>query len=670
MVRRVVVGIAVVLACGCATGHAIRSGQAAAARGDWDAAVAYYREALGRDPGRLDVKVALERAMRMASSEHLARARTLEEQEQTAGAAAEYRLAADLDPGNTLAMSKALELERQLREEAEQNRPTPRIEQLRQQAQESSGIPRLDPRLRVPVLKFPQASVKDILTHIGDATGINVTFAANMPQLAQSYSIDVQDMPLEQALQQVLSANSLTYKVTGPKTIFVYQDNPADRQKYDDLYVQVFYLSHADPAEMNQLLNQLVQTTTASRPIVTPNKTSNSLTVKATLPVLSAIGDIIRANDKPRAEVMIEVEILEVDRTRMRKMGLDLNQWALGFTLSPEVAPPNTSGTIPPANAPPFNLNTISRGVTAADYYLTSPAAVVQLMESDTNTKVLAKPQLRGREGATLTLNLGDDIPVATTTFQSAGAGGAANLPTTSYTYRRVGVNLTITAPRVTYQDEIILPIQVEKSGLGANIDVAGSSLPTFVDRTATTEMRLRDGESNLLAGLLREDDRRTLTGLPGITSIPILRNLFGNTDATIEQTDIVMIVTPHILRGHELTSDDLKPLYVGTAQSFGASGPPPLIAPGGPPPPELAPPPPAGAAGAPPAGAATPPAGSAMPPAGAAGSAGAATPPVGVTPPPVVNPPAAATPPPGVVPLQAVPSGQAAPPASMPGTI
>ena len=228
---------------------------------------------------------------------------------------------------------------------------------------------------------------------------------------------------------------------------------------------------------------------------------------------------------------------------------------------------------------PPFNANTISRGVSPADFYITSPTALIRLLESNTTTKVLAKPQSRGRDGQQMTLSLGDSIPIPSTTFNSAAAGGIANIPTTAVTYQEVGINLQFT-PRVTYQDEIILDnLVLEKSGLGNFLVVAGQSFPTIVRRRSQGSIRLRDGESNLVAGLIRDDDRKTLRGLPGISSIPILRSLFGSTDDQVDQTDIVMIITPHIVRGHELTPEDLRPQYVGAGQSIG--GPtPPLISP------------------------------------------------------------------------------------------
>jgi general secretion pathway protein D len=580
-------GVALVaaLAAGCATGRAYVNGQNAAKAGDWDAAVAYYREAYNRDRSRVDIRLALERATRIASQNHVARARQLEEQDQLPGAAAEYRLAADLDTSNSLAAAKSVELDRRIRQRIEESRPKSRMEEMREQSRQTSPLPQLavDPRVPLPVLAFTQSSVRDVIGAIAMAVGINVTYdSASSPDqfLGRSISINATGLTLQDALNQVLSSNGLFYKVVDPKTIIVATDNTATRGRLEDQVVQIFYLSHADAQEVatsiTTMTNQI--STLGVRPVVQPNKTANSIMARASIAVMAVIERLIRANDKPRAEVVIDVEILEVDRTRAASYGLNLSNYALGFTFSPEVAPPNTSATFPGAPPPPFNLNTISQGVSMADFYMSVPTSQIRLLESDSSTRILARPQLRGTEGKAVTLNLGDQIPVPTTTFSPVAAGGIATTPTTAFNLRDVGVNVTMT-PKVTYDGEVVIDLSVENSAKGPDVNVAGSALPSFTSRKVTTTLRLRDGESNLLAGLLREEDKKSIQGLPGISKIPVLRALFGGSDKSVSTSDIVMIITPRIVRGHDLTTEDLKPIYVGTAMNFGLTGPPPLIA-------------------------------------------------------------------------------------------
>lgn len=637
-----VLGLGLLVASACATGQAIRAGDAAAKRGEWDTAVARYREAAARNPSKVELQISLRQAMQAATSLHIKRAEALEAADQLPGAEAEYRIAADIDPSNTYALSKANEIERTIRARIDANRPRPSIEILREQAAQQSPIPKLDPRTRVPAMTL-SGSVRDILTTIGQATGIDVTYDRDANTAAGvGYSLSLTDSSIDEALNQILSANQLTYKVVSSKRILIFQDSPTKHQQYDDQYIQTFPLSHADAQEVMQLIQQVFAQGGggANRPIPLVNKTANTIIVKGTDAQLRVLGALIAANDKPRAEVSIDVEILEVDRTVLRQLGLDLSTYALGFQFSPEAAPNNTAaGTIPPGNPPPFSVNTITRGISSTDFYMTVPAAKIKLLEQNSTSKLLARPQVSGREGTPITLTLGDDIPVPQTTVPVQTNAGTFTTPSTSYNYRKVGVNLTITA-KVTYQDEIILdPLTVERSAVGQNIEIAGQSLPTFSDRSATVALRLRDGESKVLAGLVRQDDRRTLSSLPGILHLPFLRALFGSSEQTIDQTDIVMIVTPRIIRGHELTAADLKPIFIGTGQNFGASGPPPLISLDAPPPAAVV-----AGGGNTGAGAANPPTQPGQP------ASGVTTPPAA---PPPLNKPRA----PGVVPIEAVPS-------------
>ena len=318
-----------------------------------------------------------------------------------------------------------------------------------------------------------------------------------------------------------------------------------------------------------------------SPPQIAPHAAANSLTVRASAAVMGIVERVIAANDKPRAEVVIDVEILEVNRERAQRYGLDLSQYAVTTTFSPEAAPAGAAGAggdgTGATGSGVFNLNTVSRGVSPADFYASVPAAVIRLLEQDTHTRLVAQPQLRGQEGEELELNLGQEIPVPSTAFTPLAAGGAAFNPLTSFQYRPVGVILRLT-PRVTFEEEIILELEVENSTVGPPILVAGQSLPTFGPRRVATRLRLRDGESNLLAGLLQQEDRRLLRGVPGLLRLPVLRHLFGSTDAAVQETDIVMLLTPRIVRTQELTQADVSPIHIGTPGRPGVTGPPPTL--------------------------------------------------------------------------------------------
>jgi general secretion pathway protein D len=569
-------------AAGCTAGRAFRRGEEAARNGDWDAAVTHFTRAVQDSPDSPEYKIALERAMQSAAQEHISAARQLEAKDQLDAALLEYRKAIEMDPTNRLAAARSAELERIIRDKIEASRPVPRIETLRQQAARQGPPPLIGLREVLPRLSFNQSSVRDILTTVGSSAGISVTYDQAFQDKA--YSTTLEEVTVEQALQQIMTANQMFYKVLNQKTILVVNDRADKRQQYDDMVVRVFYVSHVGAQELAQMVNTIMRVPQMPVPPVImahPDKTVNTITVRGTTQVVDIIGKIIQSNDKPRAEVVIDVQILEVNRARAKQYGINLNAYAIGLMFSPEVAPPNSSTppTAPPPSPPPFNLNTISQGISTADFYATVPTALIRFLESDNRTKTIAKPQLRGAEGTKLTLNLGDEIPVLQTVFGAAAAGGFASIPQSSYTYRPIGVIMEV-LPRVTYDGEIVLELIVENSTVSGQQLVGGQLAPTFGTRKVTTKLRLREGESNLLAGLLREVDRKNLSGFPGILRLPIVKQFLSDNDQAIEQTDIVMLLTPHIVRTHELTAADLSPIYIGTQTNLGLGGPPPMIAP------------------------------------------------------------------------------------------
>jgi general secretion pathway protein D len=574
--KLLIVSVLAVLAAGCAN-RAFGRGESAARAGDWDAAVEHYRQAVQEHPGRADYQIALERAMLAASTRHLDQARVLEARAQFEDALREYRRASEYDPTNRQIAGKAIEMERRLRDLSEASRPAPTIRQL-QQAARQSPEPLLNPASREPIdVVFNNASLRDILTSLGMSAGINVTFERDYAD--RSYSVQLRGITFEQALNQILAANQLFYKVINERTIMVIPDNAQKRALYEEQVIRTFFISHADATEVAQILNGVIRIPAlAVAPQIVANKTSNTITVRASATIVQIIERVIEQNDNPKAEVVIDVQILEVNRSRAKQFGIDLSQYAIGAAFSPETDPRGTgdnAGTLAPQ---PFNLNTITRGISTADFYLSVPTAVINFLEADSETRLIAKPQLRGAEGQQITLNLGDQIPVPATVFTPIAQGGTNFNPLTSFNYKDVGVNVQMT-PRVTFEGDILLELTLENSTLGRDVNIAGQNLPSFGSRRVQTRLRLRDGESNLLAGLLREEDRRALTGVTGLLRLPVLRNLFGSTTSRIDQTDIVMLLTPRIVRTQELTTNDVSPIFIGSQQSLGLGGPPPLIA-------------------------------------------------------------------------------------------
>ena len=639
------------LAAACAAGRAFGRGEDAARAGDWETAVDHYRRAVEEDPTNAEYRIAYERAMISASQVHLDAARVAEARGQLEDALREYRRASEFDPPNRQLAAKVSELERTMRDQIEAARPRNSVQQLREQARQDGPTLFNLNTVMAPIV-FNQASLRDIFGSISKSTGINITFDSTFQD--RVYTVNLSGVTLEQALNSIVTANQLFYKVQDPKTVLIIPDNAQKRAQYEEQLVQNFYISHVDPLELAQMLNQVIRPIGGQQlaPVISANKTASVINVRATTAMMAIIERMIESNDKPRAEVIVDVQILEVNRGRAKKYGIDLGNYAINAVFSPERDPRGTAaaadGGGATLNAQPFNANTISRGVSTSDFYLAVPSAVVRFLEQDTETKVIAKPQLRGAEGVPLELNLGEDIPVPSTTFTPVAAGGANSQPLTSFNYRSVGVSVKMTS-KVTYEGDIRMELFVESSTLGAGVVIAGQELPSFGSRRVTTVLRLREGESSLLAGLLREDQRKLLTGFPFLLRLPVIKQLFSNNDTSVTQSDIVMLLTPRIVRTHELTPQDVGPIRIGTQANLGLSGPPPLLAqPGAPAPAPVAPP------AAVPVGAAASPAPAQAPPAQPAFAQ--PTPQVQPAQPQVQLPPPAATATPGT----AAPTGPA----------
>jgi len=638
--RAIAAVLLAVAVSGCATSKNYRKGEELAREGDWDTAVAYFTKALQDNPDRPDYKISLERAMLKAAQVHMTAARAFDQKGDTENALLEYRKVLEYEPSASQAITRRGELERQAREQADANRPAAKIEAMRERARRTAEGPILNPTSKAPLsLNFAtNTAIQDILKFIGDVTGINVIIEQGAQSVvSRPTTLNVAGVTLEQGLNLVMTANQLWYKVLNERTILVIQDTAQKRQQYEEQIIRTFYVSNADPQEIYNMINQIVRIQgIAITPVVSVNKTANTITVRGTPNIVNILEKVIQANDRPRAEIIIDVELLEVNRQRAKEFGLNLAQYQIGAIFSPEGRPGTTdTGTGNGGNAAgvggsTFNLNTISQGISTADFYLTVPQAIVKFLASDTRTRVLAKPQLRGAEGSDLELNLGDEIPVPSTVFGGLGAGGVNTVPISSFTYKNVGVNVKM-KPRVTFENEIIIEIEVENSTLGNNINVAGQLLPTFGSRKVKTKMRLREGESNLIAGLVREEDRKVLQGVAGLMRIPILKDILGGTTEEIMSSDIVILITPRIVRTHELTQEHLNPIYIGSQMNLGLSGPTPTIgAEPLPAQPEPAPAAPAPAATAPPG----------MLPGNTSPTSGAVTSTPGVAPAPLPPPP------------------------------
>jgi general secretion pathway protein D len=428
-------------------------------------------------------------------------------------------------------------------------------------------------------LVFRDASSRDVFAAIARLGGIGLVFD---PQFRDApVSLDLRNARLEDALNGVAGATRTFFRVTAPQTVIVVPDTPAKRREYEEEIVRTFYLSNADPKETMDMLRLVLDARRLS--LLTG---TNAIVVKDTPEHIVAASHMLAAIDKAKPEVIIDVQLLEVDRTRLLEYGLQV--------ASPGSPGINGSVTVAADANQTLTLQML-KNLSASDILLTNlPGLYYRLLKSDANTRILANPQLRASEGSTASARFGDRVPVPVTTFTPIATGGTPQQPIISYNYENIGVNIDIT-PRTHHDDDVTLQLNVAVT----NISGTGyGGLPTFGNREIKTQIRLRDGETNLLAGLIRDDELRTVDGIPGLTNLPGVGRLFSNTTRNAQQTDIVMTLTPHIVRVLDLTESDLRPFRV-SRDSLSLPGPelpvlPPVLpaAPSANPTPAPAPPP------------------------------------------------------------------------------
>ena len=534
----------------CATSSGYRRGRDAELRQDYDRAVAEYSQVLRLSPDNTDARLGLERARLRASQDHLIKGRRLAALGRFDEALVEYGLAAELNPSSA-------DIDEELRRTRNSLRAKIAVSsdgktQLQTLIDRSNTLapPGLDlPDARMPAsLTFREASSRDVFTSIARFANISIVFDSAFRDT--SITVDLRNASLADALNIVAGVTRTFYRVTAQSTVVVIPDTQAKRREYEEEVVRTFYLSNADLKETMDLLRLVLD---ARRISVTT--ATNAVTIKDTPERIAAAARVITAIDKARPEVIIDVELLEVDRTRLLDYGLQIASPAASGLIGLD----GSVGVTSPTN-PTLTLEAL-RNLSPSDVLLANlPSLYYRLLKSDVNTRALANPQLRTSDGTTAQARFGEQVPVPTTTFTPIATGGTPQQPITSYAYQNIGVNIDIT-PRTHHDDDVTLVLKVAVTSL---LGTGFGGLPTFGNREISTVIRLRDGETNMLAGLIRDDERRQVDGIPGLSDIPGVGSLFARTQRTTAQTDIVLTLTPHIIRVLDLDEADLRAFRAG----------------------------------------------------------------------------------------------------------
>ena len=543
---------AALLAGGCATTSPYRAGERAERGQDFDRAVVEYTKAVRLRPDDRTARLALDRARLRASQEHYFRGRRLAAAERHEDALVEFQMASELNPASGDVDAALRDTRLKLRTRLAVSREGKTELQSLIERSRSLSPPGLDlpAGIKLPdSLVFSNASSRMVFMALGRLTGLSVVFDPAFRDAP--ITVDLRNNSLEDALTSLTASTHTFFRVTAPRTITLIPDSPAKRREYEESVVRTFYLSNADIKEVIDLLRIVVDVRQIS-----PITATNAISLKDTPERIAAAAQLIAAIDKARPEVVINVELLEVNRTRLREYGL-------------QIATPGAPGVASSITVDPANLTLPSlTHLTRADVLVSGlPGLYYRLLKNDVNTRTLANPQLRTSEGLPAQARFGEEVPIPSVTFTPFAAGGINQQPITQFSYRTIGVNIDIT-PRTHHDDEVTLALKVSLTSQGGT---GFGGLPTFGNREITTTIRLKDGETSILAGLIRDDERTELSGTPGLSDLPIIGRLFAANHKEAQQTDVVLTLTPHIVRVLDLSESDLRPFRLG--RDSGSSG-------------------------------------------------------------------------------------------------
>jgi len=424
-------------------------------------------------------------------------------------------------------------------------------------------------------LKITEDS-KVIYETVGKLAGINVLFDPDYT--SRRVKIELNNVSLEEALEIIALESKTFWRPVTPNTIFVASDNPAKRKDLEQSVIKTFYLANlSQPTELQDVVNAMRQILEISR--IQPLPSQSAIVVRGTPDQIALAQKLIGDLDKAKAEVIVDVAVLQINRDKSKTLGINPPTSAT-IALQNNITNTSTTGTTPTTSLTSgstattggtpnqLNLNQINN-LNATDFTITIPQATATALFSDTSTKLIQKPQIRAVDGQKASLKIGDRVPVATGSFQPGIGGVGINpLVNTQFQYLDVGVNIDIT-PKVHANGEVTLKVVMDISSVTGTSNIGGISQPIIGQRKIEHEVRLKEGEVNLLGGMLEDSQTKALTGIPGLGQIPILKYLFAQSTTDHSETETVFVLIPHIVRNHEYNDLNQEAIDVGTANAI-----------------------------------------------------------------------------------------------------
>ncbi|MBZ5646261.1 MAG: type II and III secretion system protein [Acidobacteriia bacterium] len=546
-------------------------GRDAEARQDYESAYDFYSQAWQDKPKELKYRAATSRARFLAAASYVHRGQKLKDEGKLDEALLLFEKAAVVDPSSFIAQQE-IKRTKALIEKRKTGGPPP-TSSLGKRVEEAGGPIDLAPIAETPITLKLSEDTKVIYETIGKLAGINVLFDPDYT--SRRVKIELNGVTLNEALD-ILALESKTFwrPVTG-NTIFVASDTPAKRKELEQSVIKTFYLSNVSlPTELQDMVNAMRTILEVSRIQQLPSQ--NAIIVRGTPDQVALAEKLVGDIDKAKPEVVVEVAIMQVRRDKLRDLGI-APPGSAAIGLAPNTTTTTTTGTTgttgtttstPTTTPNQISLNSLAH-LNATNFVVTIPQAAANFLFNDTTTKILQNPQIRASDGQKASLKIGDRVPIATGSFQPGIGGVGINpLVNTQFQYIDVGVNIDIT-PRVHAGHEVTLKLMIDVSSVTSHVSIGGIDQPVIGQRKIEHEIRLKEGEVNLLGGILEDDTVKGWSGIPGLGQIPFFRYLFASQHTELHQNEIVFVLIPHVVRSQELTELNARAIDVGTGTAI-----------------------------------------------------------------------------------------------------
>lgn len=569
--RIVALSIGLLLA-GCAAQSAFRDGKELVAQDKVEMGLTKFQQAMAADPGNYIYKAAYVQTRDRAVNAYIHQADRLAAEDKPVEAQALYQKALALDANSERARAGMAALEAgkrhaQLLQEAqaalgkqdidqaqaklaailEENLKHPAAAALKRNLAQQSVKPLPDAALsaayKKPIsIEFRDAQLKQVFEVIALSSGLNFVFDKDV-KTDQKTSIFLKNSTAESVIYMLLMTNQLEQQVLDNNTILIYPNTEAKQKEYQELVVKSFFLANADAKNVANTIKTIVK----SRDIVVDEKL-NMIIVRDSPEAIKLTEKLVALHDSAEPEVMLEVEILEVKRSRLMNLGIE---WPNSLSLSPLPSPLTLRGLSD------LNSSTIGVGV---------GAVTIRAQKNDLDANLLANPRIRTRNREKARIVIGEKVPIISTT---TGFNAATPISSETITYLDVGLKLEV-EPTIHLDNDVAIKVALEVSNLGAEVLTRSGSVAYRIGtRNATTVLRLKDGENQVLAGLINDEDRRSASKVPGLGEVPVLGRLFGNSFDNNDKTEILLSITPHIIRNIERPSRVMAEFRSGTQTSF-----------------------------------------------------------------------------------------------------